>query len=255
MVGRASLCQHAAMDPRELIQATAKKVGDIGASFYFAPGTLERGKDAGLDGFRFYFLGRGGVLGDVEAGVIRAAFGYFEPGLVEKMWNSAKAVVPPRAAARMYISCAHDLGRARFSGIDGLDGFVAAASTVIGAVEGASLPLFEAVRCEPVPEDAPAAAIHQAMVLRELRGSVHLLAITACGLESRHAHGIRRPDEFKMFGYEGAIEVTDDDRAKWLRAEQLTDEILVPAYDHLTVEQAQAFTTGVDAMHAALGTD
>lgn len=234
------------------MQATAGKIGDIGAAFYFAPETLQRGNEVGLDGFRFYFLGRGGVLGDVEAGVIRAAFGYFEPGLVEKIWSSAKEIMAPRDAARLYISCAHDLGRAKFAGIEGLDAFVEAATTVIEAVEGASLPLFEAVRCEPVPEDAPAAAMHQAMVLRELRGSVHLLANTACGLESRHAHGIKRPDAFKMFGYEAEIVVTDDDRAKWLRAEHLTDEILAPAYDRLTAEQVAALKAGTDAMHAAL---
>src|SRR5690606_35062833 len=98
------------MDPRDVMQATAGKIGDIGAAFFFAPETLQRGKDAGLDGFRFYFLGRGGVLGDVESGVIRAAFGYFEPGLVEKIWSSAKTIMAPRDAARLYISCAHDLG-------------------------------------------------------------------------------------------------------------------------------------------------
>jgi hypothetical protein len=240
------------MDPRQVMQATAGKLGDIGAAFYFAPDTLQRGKDAGLDGFRFYFLGRGGVLGDVEPGVVRAAFGYFEPGLVEKIWNSAKEIMAPRDAARLYLSCAHDLGRSAFGSIEGLDGFLGAARTVLDAVEGASLPLFEAVRCEPVPEDTAAAAMHQAMVLRELRGSVHLLALTACGLESRHAHGIKRPEALKMFGYETEIVVTEDDRAKWLRAEQLTDEILAPAYDHLTADQATAFAAGVDAMHAAL---
>jgi hypothetical protein len=243
------------MNPRDVMQATAGKIGDIGAAFYFAPETLQRGKDVGLDGFRFYFLGRGGVLGDVEAGVIRAAFGYFEPGLVEKIWSSAKSVMAPREAARLYIATAHDFGRAKFDGLDGLDGFVDAATTVIASVEGASLPLFEAVRCEPVPGDAPAAAMHQAMVLRELRGSVHLLANTACGLESQHAHGIRRPDAFKMFGYEAEIEVTDDDRAKWLRAEQLTDDILAPAYDRLTADQAQALMAVTDAMHGALQAD
>lgn len=243
------------MDPREVMQATAGKLGDIGAAFYFAPETLQRGKEHGLDGFRFYFLGRGGVLGDVEAGVVRAAFGYFEPGLVDKIWSSAKQIMTPREAARAYIGCAHEMGRAKFAGLDGLDGFVDAAATVIGSVEGASLPLFEAVRCEPVPDDLPAAAIHQAMVLRELRGSVHLLANTACGLESRHAHGIKRPTEFKLFGYEAEIEVTDSDRAKWLRAEDLTDEILVPAYDHLTADQAAALIAGTEAMHAAVTGD
>jgi hypothetical protein len=252
MCHQAFVWQHAGMDPRAVMQATAGKIGDIGAAFYFAPDTLQVGKDAGLDGLRFYILGRGGVLGDVEAGVVRAAFGYFEPGLVDKMWGSAKQVMAPREAARRYIGCAHALGRAKFAGIDGLDGFLDAASIVIGAVEGASLPLFEAVRCEPVPEDAAGAAMHQVMVLRELRGSVHLLALTACGLESRHAHGIKRPREFKLFGYENEIEVTDEDRARWLRAETLTDDILAPAYDHLTADQAAAFTAAVDAMHAAV---
>jgi hypothetical protein len=243
------------MDPREVMQATSAKIGDIGAAFYFDPETLRRGKEAGLDGFRFYFLGRGGVLGDVEPGVIRAAFGYFEPGLVEKIWSSAKERMAPREAARLHQSCGHDLGRAKFDGLDGLDAFVDAATVVIDAVEGTSLPLFEAVRCEPVPADPPARAMHQAMVLRELRGSVHLLAITACGLESRHAHGIRRPTEFKLFGYQAEIEVTDDDRAKWLRAEELTDDILAPAYDHLTTDQAQAFVKATEAMHAAITGD
>lgn len=252
MGARVVVWQHAGMDPRAVMQATAGKIGDIGAAFYFTPDTLRVGKEAGLDGLRFYMLGRGGVLGDVEAGVVRAAFGYFEPGLVDKMWGSAKQVMAPRDAARLYIRCAQDLGRARFAGLDGLDGFLDAAATVIGAVEGASLPLFEAVRCEPVPDDVPAAAMHQAMVLRELRGSVHLLALTACGLESRHAHGIKRPREFKLFGYENEIEVTEEDRARWLRAEALTDDILAPAYDRLSADQATAFIAAVDAMHGAL---
>ena len=67
------------MQPRDVIHAIAKPTGDIGASFYFDPDTLARGKELGLDGFRFYVLGRGGVLGDVEPDVVRSAFGYFHP--------------------------------------------------------------------------------------------------------------------------------------------------------------------------------
>lgn len=240
------------MDPRSVIHATSRQIGDIGQAFYFSPETLERGREIGLDGFRFYFIGRGGALGDVEAGVIRAAFGYWEPGLVDKMWNSAKEKISPREGARMYLACNHDFGRAKLSGVDGLEGFVDAASTVISAVEGTSLPLFEAVRCEPVPDDVPAAAMHQAMVLRELRGSVHLLSLTACRIDSRHAHGIKRPDEFKLFGYETEIEVTETDRARWLRAEELTDEILVMSFGQLSQEQSKALIAGTEAMHAAI---
>ena len=68
------------MDPREIIAAIAKKTGDIGSAFYFEPDTVAKAKELGLDGFRFYFLGRGGVLGDVDPPSCRSAFGYFQPG-------------------------------------------------------------------------------------------------------------------------------------------------------------------------------
>lgn len=230
----------------------------IGAAFYFSPDTIDYGKQQlGIDGYRFYFLGRGGVLGDVDADVVRSAFGYFEPGFLRKKWESAieRSSAGPRDAAKAYLACAHEFGRARFAGLPGLDGFVDAATQVIGAVEGASLPLFAGVRAEPVPTDAPAAAKHQAVVLRELRGSAHLLALTACGLDSAKAHVIKRPTELDLFGYtaETAPTVTDAHRAAWERAERLTDELLAPAYATLSDEQADALIAGAQAMAGALG--
>ena len=76
-------------------------IGSIGAAFYFHPDTVAKGKEVGLDGFRFYVLGRGGVLGDVEPDVVHAAFGYFHTGLIDKIWISAKEIVAPRDAARL----------------------------------------------------------------------------------------------------------------------------------------------------------
>lgn len=225
----------------------------VGAVFYFHPTTLARGKEAGLDGFRFYILGRGGVLGNVEPAVVHGAFGYFHPDLIAKMWTTASERVSPRDAARLYHECAHELGRAELSDVGELDGFVDAATQIIDAVEGASLPLFTAMRAEPVPADAPAAALHQAMVLRELRGSVHLLALVAQGLDSAKAHAIKRPDDVTAFGYQTAPDITDNDRATWQRAEQMTDELLAPAYASLSDEQAEALVAGTAAIAAALG--
>ncbi len=240
------------MQPIEIMRAT-DAMYTVGAAFYFHPDTIARGKEAGLDGFRFYILGRGGVLGNVEPEVVHGAFGYFHPGLIAKMWTTASERVAPRDAARLYHECAHELGRAELADVDGLDGFVDAASQIIDGVEGASLPLFTAMRAEPVPEDAPAAAMHQAMVLRELRGSVHLLALVAQGLDSAKAHAIKRPDDVTVFGYETAPDITDEDRATWQRAEELTDELLVPAYAGLTDEQADALIAGTASMAASLG--
>jgi len=240
------------MTPVEIMRAT-DAIGTIGAAFYFHPDTLARGKAAGLDGFRFYVLGRGGVLGDVDPAVVHGAFGYFHPDLIAKMWTTAAEKVAPREAARMYHECAHELGRSALADVEGLEGFVDAAAQIIGSVEGASLPLFTAMRAEPVPGDLPAAAMHQAMVLRELRGSVHLLSLVAQGLDSAKAHAIKRPDDVTVFGYETAPDVTDDDRATWQRAEDMTDQLLVPAYASLSDEQADALVTGTAALAAALG--
>lgn len=240
------------MRPIEIMRAT-DAMYTVGAAFYFHPDTIARGKEAGLDGFRFYILGRGGVLGNVEPEVVHGAFGYFHPALIAKMWTTASERVAPRDAARFYHECAHDFGRAELAEVEGLDGFVDAATQIITFVEGASLPLFTAMRAEPVPEDAPAAAMHQAMVLRELRGSVHLLSLVAQGLDSAMAHAIKRPDDVTLFGYETAPDITEDDRATWQRAEAMTDELLVPAYASLSRTQADALVAGTASMAAALG--
>ena len=55
-----------------------------------------------------------------------------------------------------------------------------------------------------------------------------------------------------MFGYDEVPEVTDDDRANWHRAEQLTDDLLAPAYAGLTDAQAIALVNGVGMMAHAL---
>jgi hypothetical protein len=149
------------MQPRDVMLAIAKKTGDIGASFYFDPETVARGKELGLDGFRFYFLGRGGVLGDVDSAVIRSAFGYFHPKVIARMWDTARTRMEPHYAAQAFIECCHQFGRRKFAGLEGLDAYVDAAGTVIAAVDGGAMALFAGVRAEPVPDDAPAAAIHR----------------------------------------------------------------------------------------------
>lgn len=242
------------MDARELMNRTCPATGDVGAAFYFHPDTVAYGKEnLGLDGFRFYILGRGGVLGDVDPSVVHAAFGYFNPGLVAKMWSTAAEKVAPRDAARQYLACGHRLARRVLDGIDGLDAYAVAAGAIIDAVDDSALSLFAGLRAEEVPSDAPAAAFHQAMVLRELRGSVHLVAVAAVGLPSVVAHQIKRPNDVQSFGWpEDIAAPTDEQRAALDRAEQITNDMLAPAFAVLDDAGAEALIAGIDAMHAAL---
>jgi len=232
--------------------AFAKHIADIGSAFYFDPDTLATGKANGLDGFRFYFVGRGGVLGDVDADVARSAFGYFEPTLFARMWDSARVIMPARDGARAYIGCNHALGRAKLADLDGLDAFCEAAGAVNDAIDPTGLALYAGVAAEPLPDDAPARAVHLAMVLREARGSTHLLAIVASGLAPRIAHQIRRPDDLALFGWSEPVDYGDDDRAKWEAAEALTNDLLASAFAVLDDAGERALLDGAAAMHAAL---
>jgi hypothetical protein len=241
------------MEPLDVMTAIAKKTGDVGASFYFDPATVARAKELGIDGYRFYFLGRGGVLGDVDSAVVLSAFGYFHPKVIGRMWDSARKRMEPHYAAQAFIECGHVYGRRMFTRVAGLDAYVAAAAQLIGAVDGGAMALFAGVRAEPVPDDAPAAALHQAMVLREMRGSAHLAAITAVGLPTSIAHAIKRPEDVELFGWgDDPPVVTDAHRTLHSRAEELTNEALTPAFETLSDEQAAALIAGTDAMHLAL---
>ncbi|MGH9114198.1 MAG: SCO6745 family protein, partial [Acidimicrobiales bacterium] len=171
------------MTTEELIATAAPLIRDVGPAFYFAPPTLDRGKAIGLDGFRFYFFGRGGVLGDVEAPVVHSAFGYFNPKLVRNMWDSARerSSLSARDTGRAYLECCHEFGRQHYAGIDGLEAFCEAAAAVDDAADDAGLTLYAGISAEPRPGDPPARAAHLVTVLRELRGSAHLLAVLASG--------------------------------------------------------------------------
>jgi hypothetical protein len=167
------------------------------------------------------------------------------------MWNSAKERVAPREAARLYLGCAHDLARSKFGDAD-LGAFCEAAETIMRAIDPAGLALFAGYLAEPLPDDAPARAMQLCVTLREGRGSAHLLAVRAAGLSARQAHQIKRPTELATFGWDGELELTADDRAAWERAEELTDQLLEPAWDSVDEAGRTAMTDGLTTITKAL---
>ena len=157
----------------------------------------------------------------------------------------------PRDAARLYLSCAHDLGRDELADVAGLDEFCAAAATINDAIEPAGLALYSGIDAEPVPDDAPARALHLTAVLREARGSAHLLAVRAAGLSARAAHQLKRPDDVTTFGWD-LLELGDDERARHERAEEITDDILEPAFATVDDAGRSALLDGLERIGAAL---
>ncbi len=242
------------MTTDELLARACPVIRDTGWAYYFTPETAARGKELGLDLFRFYFLGRGGVLGDVEAEVVVSAFGYFNPTVVRSMWDSARAVMAPREAARAHFACCADLGRSKLTGMDGLRAYCEAAGAVNDAADYVGLPLYAGFRGEPLAEDLPARALQLTAVLREFRGSAHLLAVRASGLDAKTAHYVTRPDEGEMFGWaeDDAPVIGSAERAAMAAADDLTDALVRPAYAVLDEAGADALATGVERIASAL---
>ena len=145
------------------------------------------------------------------------------------------------------------VARGKQRGLDGLDPFCQAAGVVNDAANPAGLALDAGVAAEPLPEDVEGRAMQLVTVLRELRGSAHLVAVLASGLAPNVAHYLRRPDDYGTFGWlEGPPELTDEDRAKLAAADALTDALVRPAYTAVDEAGGEALVAGMNAIEGAL---
>lgn len=242
------------MNAEELVSIACPKIANMGWAFYFVPETFARGEELGLDGISFYMMGRGGVLGDVEAPVIASAFGFFNPNLVASMWDAAKKIVEPRVAGHAYMECCANFGRSRFADVAGLDAFCEAAGAVNDAADPFGLALYSGIMAEPLVDDLAGRAMQLVTVLREFRGSAHIVALRATGLEAKVAHHIYRPDDGALFGWseDEAPKISDEDRGLWKKAEALTDRIVLPAYSVIDDAGRHSLVAGLEAMESAL---
>jgi len=241
------------MTPEEFNTSTSDHFQKIGAQHYFHPYAKEAAEGLGIDGFRFYFCGRAGVLGEVNTDVMLSAFGYFERGLVDKMWTSSKERCDVVQAAQEQMNVAYRIGADALGDVEGLSEAAASIGQLAAEVDPSSLPLFAGFVALDVPDSPTDAFMHQAIVMRELRGSVHLAALAATGLGSRAAHQIKRPNDQEMFGYKDTIEVTDADRAAYELLEPMTDAAMNLHAEALTSEQRAQVAATTAAAASALG--
>jgi len=242
------------MTSLDLVRQACPIINDTGWAYYFTPETQAKGAELGLKGPMFYFAGRGGVLGDCDADVVTAAFGYFNPAVIRRAWESATSIRPAREIGRAHFECCADLGRQKLGGVANLTAFVEAADAVNEAAEPDGLALYAAFKAEPLAQDLAGRAMQLVAVLREFRGSAHLIAVRASGLTTKQAHFSKRPNDVAMFGWtpEDAPVLDDDVANKMKAAEDLTDQIVLPAYSVLDDAGARALLDGARAIKAAV---
>ncbi len=244
----------AELSPQQTDQATSRAIHDLGSTFMLHEATMARAADNGYDNpFTFYFAGRGGVLGEVDADVVYSAFGWFAPSVVRPMWEAGVAVHGARPAASRYFAACAEWGRDHLTGVDGLDRFADLAARVTDAAETSGRPLFAGWRREPRVADGPGQAMQLVHVMREWRGANHLVATTAVGLSPLEALLTDLGEgQARFLGWpEPYPEVTDELRRRHDEAEALTDRLCAPAFEVLSASERSEFADIVPAMFAA----
>ncbi len=190
------------------------------------PDTYARGAELGFQGMDFYVAGRGGVLGDVPAGVVTAAFVFFAPDTVRAAWERSAAVMSRRQAAETWAAGFHSWATANFP--DDRDWSMC--TNLLGRViENALLagaPLFAGWRSLTEPDDPRALALHRLNALRELRGALHGAAVLTVGLLPIEAIAVSTPGMLKTFGWRTDRIDTEPLHQRWALAEARTDRMV-----------------------------
>lgn len=242
------------MTNQELLNAACPLIGDLGAAFYFIPETMAAGKEIGLGGMEFYVQGRAGQMGSTHPDAVSAAFGYFKPALLKSILDAARAKVDPLVAGTTHLTACANLGRAKLSQLPQLRDLVAILDKVNNAADSDGLALYAAIRTETLADDHAGRLMQLIAILREFRGSAHLVALRAAGVSSPTAHAIKRPDMWKQFGYseDEMPTITDEIRQAMKTAEEITDRIVEPAYAVLNDAERATLVSGLQAVKAAL---
>jgi hypothetical protein len=244
------------MNTDELSALTADPLQVLGMSFYFDPLTKEKGREHGINVVEFYGLGRAGVLGDVDTDVVVDAFTFFDPSSIDYFWTSAKEKADPVTVAASHVDAAYAFADRTFGAIDPalLANFGAAARKTAEAEPRGVCPLVDGYLQYPAPSDPVHAAYLGTILLRELRGGVHIHAVKEAGLDPLTACYLQDPTVFTLHGYkeDATPEVTADLEAKKRRAEELTTEMMARCFDVLSDEERQAVAEGATLMFRAI---
>lgn len=246
----------AELSSKETVRAVSRTIHNVGTTWMIDDEVGRHGKRHGYgEGLQFYFAGRGGVLGDVDASVVAAAMGFWEPGLVQVMWEEGVAVAGPREGARQYAQACADWGDKHLTGFDGCGRLVELADQLVAAVDIAGLPLFAGWRSMPRPAPGPGRLIHLIHLLRELRGGMHLIAVTAAGLSPLEAMLTSDGEgQARFFGWDGDFPDVSQLIDRRRQAEDSTDQLATAVYERAFSPPERAeFANLVARLGARLG--
>jgi len=215
------------LSAQDAVQETDHRFHDVGSMFMLHGDTMARaGENGYTNPFAFYFVGRGGVLGDVDADVVVAAMGWFQPDMVRSNWEEGVAVAGAREGARRYGQACAAWGRDHLAGVDEIDRLAVLAEQLVRSAEPSALPLFAGWRAEPLVDDAPGRAMQLIHLLREWRGGLHLVATTGAGLSPLEAILTNEGEaQARFFGWTGDLPDCSHLTGRYEDAQQRTNAL------------------------------
>jgi hypothetical protein len=224
-------------DVLAMVIAAKAPIGDLGGAWMSIPAEEAATSAAGLVDWQLYFLGRHGVLGDVDPDVVSAAAYVFPPDHLRREWNAARDKLTPAEAFDRYVEVCHTWGRDLLANFPEAERLADLSSQLVDLVDVAGLPLFAGWRAAPLPSDTPARCAHLMQLLREHRGSCHGVALVALGMSPLMAilanHGGEQ--NAKEYGWEPPFpSVSLGDVEHRARVEALTDELAAAPYAQLS---------------------
>lgn len=243
------------MTPEAAATAVAFPISDFGSKFMLDPNFYVRPNELGFSGIDFYVGGRGSPLGDVDADVVSAAFGFFARPAVRTMWERAGTVMPRRDAVQLFVDGCATWCTSRFTAEIDHGELAALAGRIIDAAPVAGLPLFAAWKSVARPRDPVGAAGVSLHVLRELRGGAHIIGEIAAGLSPletvlvKGGHGTAQ-----LFGHQPPFPDVSHHSASWEAGERTTNQITSIGYAALDADELDRFVELVTALHAGIVT-
>jgi hypothetical protein len=246
------------MTARETTVIVKDAIDSLGGGFMISPEARRASKDLGLRGWELYFAGRAGVLGDTNADAVAATLAFFPPDLVRSRWESARGKVRLENAVAGFTNASHRWGRHRLGGFDRAARLADLMAKVVREADIVGLPLFAAWARLPLPDDPPARLVRSAHLLSEHRCGLHAIAVLATGLSPLDAivAGPYGAENARFFQWAEPYPRLDEPlRRRRAAAEELTDDLVCPAYGGLTEAEAAEFVDLIaDAQRAAFST-
>ena len=242
------------MDPIEAAAASGDAISGLASHFMLDMATYARGGELVYEGLDFYIAGRGGVLGDVPAGVVAAALVFFEPATVTAAWERTAGLLPRLEAGAEFAAIGHRWAEATLPDDLDLARLAELAGKLVAGASPAGAPLFAGWRARPEPDaDRPKAlALHRMNALRELRGALHGAAVLAQGIDLHAAVAFRSPVMTGIFGWAEPHPDGAAVKERWKQAQAGTERAMAPTFEALSAADRAEFVTLANAAQAAV---